>query len=53
MAKLKQKNVIEQKEVGTDIYCKSNGKQMKVSYIVLELAIGGELFDFIANSGAF
>ena len=53
MAKLKQMNVIEQKEVGTDIYCKSNGKQLKVSYIVLELALGGELFDFIANSGAF
>lgn len=26
---------------------------MRVSFIVLELALGGELFDFIANSGAF
>lgn len=24
-----------------------------VSYIVLELALGGELFDFVANSGRF
>ena len=53
MSKLKHKYVIEQKEVGTDYYIKADGKQKQVSYIVLELAQGGELFDFIANSGAF
>jgi len=40
--------------VGTAAYEKSSGKPSKtVSYIVLELAQGGELFDFIANSGSF
>jgi len=29
------------------------GKKRLVDYIVLELAAGGELFDFIALSGAF
>ena len=33
------------------MYRKYNGDSVKVSYIVLELALGGELFDFIANSG--
>lgn len=40
-------------EYGTAIYKKNSGKQKEVSYIVLELALGGELFDFIANSGRF
>ena len=53
MEKLKHINIIEQKEVGIDIYRKNSGKQVKVSYIVLEIALGGELFDFIANSGPF
>lgn len=53
MSRLKHTNIIEQKEVGTDIYRKHNGKKVKVSYIVLEFAPAGELFDFIANSGPF
>lgn len=53
MSRLKHNNIIELKEVGTDIYRKTNGKKLKVSYIVLEFAPGGELFDFIANSGPF
>jgi hypothetical protein len=40
-------------EYGTAIYKKTSGKEKEVSYIVLELALGGELFDFIANSGRF
>lgn len=32
-----------------------NGKivSKKVDYMVLDLALGGELFDFISNTGAF
>jgi serine/threonine protein kinase len=36
------------------MYEKSNKDKCRiVSYIVLELALGGELFDFVANSGRF
>jgi len=30
-----------------------SGKSKKSAYIVLELASGGELFDFVAVAGAF
>ena len=53
MANLKHRHVIEQFEYGTATYSKSSGKEKEVSYIVLELARGGELFDFIAMSGRF
>ena len=53
MSKLKHKNIIEQMEVGTALYEKTNGNNKMVSYIVMESAQGGELFDFIANSGTF
>ena len=32
---------------------KPNGKTKKVLYIVLEYAAGGELFDYVANTGNF
>jgi serine/threonine protein kinase len=32
---------------------KESGKVKKVSYIVLEFAKGGELFDFVSISGKF
>ena len=48
MSNLQHKHIIEQKEVGTDIYKKTSGSVERVSYIVLELVLGGELFDFIA-----
>jgi serine/threonine protein kinase len=32
---------------------KDSGKVTTVSFIVLELASGGEIFDYIANSGRF
>ena len=44
-------HVINQIEYGTDTYIKNSGKEKTVSYIVLELALGGELFDFIAIAG--
>jgi serine/threonine protein kinase len=39
--------------VGHAEYIKANGKKKEVDYIVLELAAGGELFDFIVLSGRF
>jgi serine/threonine protein kinase len=52
------KNVIQQLEVNRAEYVKEakNGQPPKskiVDYIVLELATGGEIFDFVAVSGAF
>ena len=53
MESLKHSNIIEQIEYGIDTYKKSSGKSKTVSYIVLEIALGGELFDFVAISGRF
>ena len=50
---LKHQNIIQQIETGTAEYKKTSGKTRTVSYIVLELALGGELFDFVAISGRF
>jgi serine/threonine protein kinase len=52
MDQLKNKHVINQIEYGSGTYKKAD-KEREVSYIVLELALGGELFDFVANSGRF
>jgi serine/threonine protein kinase len=53
MAKLTNLHVISQIEYGNDIYKKASGVEKAVDYIILELALGGELFDFVANSGKF
>ena len=53
MAKINHINVINQIEYGTGKYVKDNGVSKEVSYIVLEIAKGGELFDFVAISGRF
>lgn len=50
---LECEHVINQIEIGHDTYVKDSGKVKEVDYIVLELAGGGELFDFVAISGAF
>lgn len=34
-------------------YHKKNGQVKKVTYIVIELAEGGELFDYVASTGHF
>jgi len=52
MEKINHPNVVNQIEYGVDTYTKSS-KSKTVDYIVLELANGGELFDFIAISGRF
>jgi serine/threonine protein kinase len=53
MTVLQHPNVVQQVEFGEDVYVKDSGKVRHVSYIVLELAQGGEIFDYIANSGRF
>ena len=53
MSVLDHDNVIKQLEFGVSNYEKSNGKTKEVQYIVMELAIGGEVFDFVAISGRF
>jgi serine/threonine protein kinase len=44
---------LEQQEFGTGVYSKTSAPDKEVSYIVLNLASAGELFDFISASGAF
>ena len=53
MSVLDQANVIKQIEFGVGTYEKNNGKSKEVQYIVMELAICGEVFDFVAISGRF
>ena len=53
MAVLDHENVIKQNEFGIGTYEKTNGSKKEVQFIVLELALGGELFDFVAISGRF
>ena len=38
---------------GSGQYEKDNGKKKEVNFLVLEIAEGGELFDYIAETGAF
>jgi len=54
----KHDHVVEQIEVGKAIYKKlpkngNPGKEKEVNFIVLEICPGGEIFDFVAVSGAF
>ena len=52
MSKLQHPNVIRQFEHGSDNYKRADGSvKRKLEYIVLEIAKGGELFDYVANSG--
>jgi len=46
-------NIIQLLKSGCDIVENEKGKKKKKSFVVLELASGGELFDFIANYGRF
>lgn len=49
----KHLNIIELIEHGEGTYTKSNGKTRTVYYLVLEIANGGELFDYISEIGPF
>jgi len=53
MSAINHTNVVNQVEYGVDTYTKESGKSKEVSYIILELCSGGELFDFIAMTGRF
>ena len=53
MSVLDHENIIKQIEFGVGVYEKTSGKKKEVQFIVLELALGGELFDFVAISGRF
>jgi serine/threonine protein kinase len=44
-------NLIDFQEVGD--YHKTNGSSFQVMYVVLELATGGELFEYVASTGRF
>lgn len=49
MSQLSHPNIVNLIEYGQDgVVKKSNGSQESVIYIVLELAQGGELFDYVA-----
>jgi len=54
MSKLKHKNTLAMLYVDWNAeYVKKNGKVQKVILIVLELATGGELFEFLSYTGSF
>jgi len=54
MKKLTHANILAMKEVDWDAtYKKKSGKEVKIILVVLELATGGELFEFLSYSGFF
>jgi serine/threonine protein kinase len=54
MSKLKHPNILLLKEVDWDCpYKRKNGQETKIMLVVLELATGGELFEFLSFSGFF
>jgi serine/threonine protein kinase len=54
MSQIDHPNVLRMKEVDWEcVYTKKNGKKQNVILIVLELATGGELFEFLSYTGFF
>lgn len=51
MATLDHPNVVKQIGYGEAVYKKDGNDGVKKNYIALEIAKGGELFDFIAHTG--
>ena len=47
-------HVIRYVEFNTDgVMVKDDGREIEVAYITMELIEGGELFDYVANTGKF
>ena len=46
-------NVIKPIEFGKELYQKVNGKSRSALYIVVELAVGGELMNYVQSVGMF
>lgn len=54
MSTLSHPHIVNLIEYGKEgVVEKTNGSKKAVIYIVLELATGGELFDYVATSGRF
>lgn len=54
MSNLSHPNIVNLIEYSRDgVLEKSNGTKEDVIYIALELATGGELFDYVATTGRF
>ena len=54
MSQLSHPNIVNLIEYSKDgVVEKANGVKEAVIYIVLELATGGELFDYVATTGKF
>ena len=54
MSQLNHENIVNLVEYNKDgIVEKANGAKEPVIYIILELATGGELFDYVATTGKF
>lgn len=52
--KLNHPSLVKHYQIRPDaVYTHKDGRQTKVAYIAQELIQGGELFDFVANTGAF
>jgi serine/threonine protein kinase len=50
---LNHKNIVNLVKVSEQGTYSSKGSQKKVAYVALELVSGGELFDWVSNSGEF
>lgn len=50
---LNHPNIVNMVEYKTDGYFEKGSKKTDISYIVLELADGGELIDYVMTNGAF
>lgn len=50
---LQHKNIIRVFDFGKYTHTKTNGKKKTFSYVVLEPALGGELFDHVALTGCY
>ena len=53
LRKLHHDHIVNFVEIGRDSLKKAGKEPVTVDYIVLELATGGELFDYVANTGRF